>query len=42
MKNNFDVFISEGVHDQGILRAFFMGGGPGSGKTYVASEIFGI
>jgi len=42
MKNNFDVFISEGVHDQGILRTFFMSGGPGAGKTYVASEIFGI
>ena len=25
-----------------ILKAVFMAGGPGSGKTYVASEIFGI
>ena len=32
----------EGVFDKGILKAVFMAGGPGSGKTYVASQIFGI
>ena len=33
-------FISEGVYDPGILKAFFMAGGPGSGKSYVATELF--
>ena len=32
----------EGVFDKGILKAVFMAGGPGSGKSYVAQEIFGI
>tara|TARA_B110000971_G_scaffold214290_1_gene246165 strand:+ start:7626 stop:8354 length:729 start_codon:yes stop_codon:yes gene_type:complete len=36
----FEEFISEGVYDPGILKAFFMAGGPGSGKSYVATEIF--
>ena len=36
----FEEFISEGVHDPGILKAFFMAGGPGSGKSYVATELF--
>jgi len=27
-------FIGEGVYDPGILKAFFMAGGPGSGKSY--------
>lgn len=36
----FEQFISEGIHDPGILKAFFMAGGPGSGKSYVASELF--
>ena len=34
--------LSEGVFDKGILKAVFMAGGPGSGKSYVAGEIFGI
>ena len=34
--------LTEGVYDKGILKAVFMAGGPGSGKTYVASQIFGI
>lgn len=38
----FEEFVKEGVYDQGILKAFFMAGGPGSGKSYVASEIFGF
>jgi len=38
----FSEFINEGVYDPGILKAFFMAGGPGSGKSYVASEIFGF
>ena len=36
----FEEFIDEGVYDQGILKAFFMAGGPGSGKSYVATELF--
>jgi len=31
-----------GVHDPGILKAVFLAGGPGSGKSYAASELFGI
>ena len=34
--------LVEGVFDKGILKAVFMAGGPGSGKSYVAQEIFGI
>ena len=34
--------LTEGVFDRGILKAVFMAGGPGSGKTYVSSQIFGI
>jgi predicted kinase len=34
--------ILEGVNDPGIFKAVLMSGGPGSGKTTVASELFGI
>jgi len=34
--------LQEGVFDKGILKAVFMAGGPGSGKSYVAGELFGI
>ena len=34
--------LEEGVFDKGILKAVFMAGGPGSGKSYVAGELFGI
>lgn len=40
--NLYEEFIKEGVYDPGILKAFFMAGGPGSGKSYVATEIFGF
>jgi predicted kinase len=30
--------ITEGVHDKGIFKAVFLGGGPGSGKDYVLSN----
>ena len=36
----FEEFVGEGVYDPGILKAFFMAGGPGSGKSYVATELF--
>ena len=34
--------INEGVDDPGILKAVFLAGGPGSGKTWVARGLFGI
>ena len=34
--------ITEGVDDPGILKCVFMAGGPGSGKSFTAMEIFGI
>jgi predicted kinase len=34
-----DTLISEGVYDKGILKAFFLAGGPGSGKSFVAGKI---
>jgi DNA-directed RNA polymerase subunit H (RpoH/RPB5) len=38
----FAEIITEGVDDPGILKCIFLAGGPGSGKSYVASEIFGV
>jgi len=32
-------FMREGVNDPGIFKAFFTAGGPGSGKSYVASRV---
>ena len=34
--------LTEGVYDKGIFKAVFMAGGPGSGKTFMAQNIFGI
>lgn len=34
--------LNEGVYDPGIFKAVFTAGGPGSGKTYTASELFGM
>ncbi len=34
-------FISEGVFDQGIFKAIFLAGGPGSGKSYVTGKSTG-
>ena len=34
--------IREGINDPGIFKAVFLAGGPGSGKSYVASQLFGI
>ena len=39
---NLKQLLTEGIFDKGILKAVFMAGGPGSGKSYVASQIFGI
>ena len=30
--------LAEGVYDPGIFKAFFLAGGPGSGKTFVTSS----
>jgi len=34
--------INEGVYDPNILKAIFLAGGPGSGKSSVANVIFGV
>ena len=34
--------LFEGVYDPGIFKAVFLAGGPGSGKSYIASGLFGI
>lgn len=34
--------MTEGVDDPGILKCVFMAGGPGSGKSYTAKEVFGV
>ena len=34
--------LNEGVYDPGIFKAIFTAGGPGSGKSYAASTLFGI
>tara|TARA_Y100001937_G_scaffold128843_1_gene208843 strand:+ start:17824 stop:21645 length:3822 start_codon:yes stop_codon:yes gene_type:complete len=34
--------IEEGINDPGILKAVFLAGGPGSGKSFVAGGIYGI
>ena len=34
--------LTEGVQDKGIFKAVFMAGGPGSGKTYINSQLCGI
>ena len=33
--------LEEGVYDQGIFKAVFLAGGPGSGKSYIASRTTG-
>lgn len=34
--------LTEGIYDKGIFKAVFLAGGPGSGKSYVAKQLFGI
>ena len=38
--NSFYQHINEGVYDPGIFKAFFLAGGPGSGKTFVTASAF--
>ena len=33
-------YINEGVYDPGIFKAFFLAGGPGSGKSFVTANAF--
>jgi len=34
----FKEFLAEGVYDRNIFKAFFLAGGPGSGKSWVSSR----
>jgi len=34
----FQEFLTEGVYDRNIFKAFFLAGGPGSGKSWVSSR----
>lgn len=34
--------LNEGVYDPGILKAVFLAGGPGAGKSYSVQQVFGI
>jgi len=38
--NSFIQQLSEGVYDPGIFKAFFLAGGPGSGKSFVTQSVF--
>ena len=38
INKSFESVLLEGVHDQGIFKAVFLAGGPGSGKDYVLSN----
>ena len=42
LKKTLRVELVEGINDPGILKAVFLAGGPGSGKTWVARGLFGI
>ena len=42
LKKTLRIELVEGINDPGILKAVFLAGGPGSGKTYVAKGFFGI
>jgi len=35
-----DINLHEGVYDKGIFKAFFLAGGPGSGKTFITAQAF--
>jgi len=41
-RNGETMILKEGINDPGILKAIFLAGGPGSGKTWVAKGLFGI
>ena len=37
---SYNKFLTEGVYDPHIFKAFFLAGGPGSGKSYVQRRLF--
>jgi shikimate kinase len=37
---SYEQILSEGLYDPGIFKAFFLAGGPGSGKSFVARNVF--
>ena len=39
-KNLIEEYLQEGVYDPGIFKAFFLAGGPGSGKSFVTKAAF--
>lgn len=41
MTTNFKSFITEGINDAGILKAIFIIGLPGAGKSYTAKKLAG-
>lgn len=42
LKEMIEEILNEGIYDPGILKCIFLAGGPGSGKSYTAKEIFGV
>ena len=40
MIREFNEFLVEGLYDPGIFKAFFLAGGPGSGKSFVSKSVF--
>jgi predicted kinase len=40
MIKDFNEFLVEGLYDPGIFKAFFLAGGPGSGKSFVTKSVF--
>jgi len=36
---SYSQILTEGVYDPGIFKAFFLAGGPGSGKTFVTNSV---
>jgi len=41
LRETINNLLLEGIYDPGILKAVFMAGGPGSGKSYTAKALFG-
>ena len=39
-KNLIEEYLQEGVYDPGIFKAYFLAGGPGSGKSFVTKSAF--
>ena len=37
---SYEQILSEGLYDPNIFKAFFLAGGPGSGKSFVAKNVF--